>query len=72
MTVYRVDLLKVGRTPDLCISSYRAPGETQKQEFFTTRERADARAAELRNSITTLLGYTEQFEVTVTPVEVKE
>jgi hypothetical protein len=70
--VYRLDVLEVGDTPSMVSSSFRASRTPQRQEFYQSREAAEKRQAEIRNSITTLLGYTPRYEVTVTPVEVIE
>ncbi len=72
MTIYRVDVFEVGPTPDVIVSSYRATRKSTRCEYFVSKEKAEARIAELRNSITTLMGYTREFELNITPIEVIE
>jgi hypothetical protein len=72
MTIYRVQVFEVGETPAAIVSSYRAPRTNTKTEFYASKEKAEARMAELRNSITMLSGFTRNYEIDLTPIEVIE
>lgn len=72
MKIYRLDLSEIQNGSFSAISSQIAIRTTKKQEFYSSHDKARDRQTEIQAALQALIGYTSNFEVTVTAIEVIE
>jgi len=72
MKIFKVTTSEVADDPATCISSYRAPRTTKREEYFMSREKAQTTVDARYKAIIGLAGFIPKMEMTISEIEVIE